>query len=176
MKFKSLAAAIVAVLPAAAMAQDYSGPSVGAQINLADAETEGPELSGDDTLFGLRAYYDVDAGSFIYGGGLQYDNADLDLDGAASVSSVLRLAGRAGANVGGGYLYGTAGLARATTDDGAASAGDSNGTFFGAGFETFVADGTTIGFEILQHNFDDFDIETLEADVTTVGANVNFRF
>ena len=169
-------AILAAALPSLAAAQSFDGLSVGGQLSYGDAETEGPALSGEDVLYGLRAYYDADLGNFLLGGGLQYDGSEIDLDGAATIDSVLRLAARAGVAPGDMYFYGTAGFAQASTS-GAADPGDSDGFFIGVGYEDYIADQVTVGAEVLYHQFNDFDnIDTLEADVTTVGVNVNYRF
>ncbi|MEM9350261.1 MAG: porin family protein [Pseudomonadota bacterium] len=165
----------VSVFPGVAAAQSFDGPSVGLQLSYGDVETSGPSLDGEDTLIGIRAYYDVDFGNFIAGGGFQYDSTEIDLDGAADIDDVFRLAGRVGVSSGPAYYYGTAGFVQASTS-GPADAGDSDGYFVGAGVEAFVADNITVGGEVLYHEFDDFDISSLDAEVTTLGVNVNYRF
>ncbi|MEM1151573.1 MAG: outer membrane beta-barrel protein [Pseudomonadota bacterium] len=172
---KLLPALALLAFPGIAAAQSFDGPSVGLQLSYGDADTSGPSLDGEDTLIGLRAYYDVDFGNFIAGGGLQYDSTEIDLDGVADVDDVFRLGARVGVANGPAYFYGTAGFAQASTS-GPADAGDSDGYFVGAGAEAFVADNITVGGEILYHEFEDFDIGSLEAEVTTIGFNVNYRF
>lgn len=169
----SIAAAVV--FPGIVAAQSFDGPSVGLQLSYGDAETSGPSLDGEDTLIGLRAYYDYDFGNFLAGGGIQYDSTEIDLDGLADVDDVFRLAGRVGVANGPAYYYGTLGYAQASTS-GPADAGDSEGYFVGAGVEAFVAENITFGGELLYHEFDNFDINSLEAEVTTLGINVNYRF
>ena len=169
---------LATALPSFAAAQSYDGFSVGGQLSYGDAETSGAaDLDGEDFLFGLRAYYDFDTGAgFLIGGGLQYDTTDIDLDWLASVDDVFRVAIRGGAEAGGIYYYGTVGYVQASTS-GDADAGDGEGYFVGAGLETFVADQVTVGGEILYHEIDGFDnIDTLDAEVLTIGANVNYRF
>ncbi len=78
----------------------WTGFSVGGQLGYGDVSTSGPALSGSDYTYGLRAYYDYDFGDFIVGGGLQYDNTDIDLGGVTSVDSVTRLGLRAGVDLG----------------------------------------------------------------------------
>lgn len=169
-------AAIAALMaPGAAVAQDWTGPSVGLQFGNLDVETSGAAaLSGDDISYGARAYYDVDFGDYIIGGGLQYDTSDVDLGGVTTVDSVLRIGARAGADLGLAYLYGTGGFARVYTSN--AAVGDSSGYFIGAGLEYLVAENITLGTEILYHEFDDFDLGGLDAEATTVGVSLNFRF
>ncbi|MEM8579560.1 MAG: outer membrane beta-barrel protein [Pseudomonadota bacterium] len=172
----SLAAAFALALPSVAAAQSFEGPSVGLQLSYADAETSGPALDGDDPLFGLRAYYDWDLGDYVIGTGLQYEAGDVGLTGGvATIDDVFRLAGRVGITRGPGYYYVTAGYAYADTS-GPAAAGSSDGYFIGIGYEGFVSDQVTLGAELLYHEFDSFDIPTLEADVTTLNLSVNYRF
>lgn len=168
----------VQVTPVAtAPTYSWTGATVGVQLSYGDLSTSGPALDGGGALLGLRATYDWQTDRVIYGVGLQYDTADIDLDGAAAVDSVLRLSGRVGVDSGRNFLYGTAGFARATTEAGTADVGASDGYFLGAGYEVFVSDDTTIGSELLYHRFEDFEnLPTLEADATTLGVSVNFRF
>jgi opacity protein-like surface antigen len=163
---------------------DWTGPSVGVQLGYGDVSTTGPDLSGNDWLYGLRAYYDYDFGDFILGGGLQYDGTGIDLggsglaDGTVTVDSVLRIGARAGADLGTSWIYGTAGWAQVSTSDVLGGiVGDSDGWFAGVGYEIFVASNITLGAEILYHEFSNFDLlENLEADATTAAVSVNFRF
>lgn len=166
----------VTIAPApAAPSYDWTGPSVGIQLGYGDVSTSGAAtLSGNDTLYGLRAYYDVDLGTYIVGGGLQYDNTDLDIGGVTTLESVTRLGGRAGIDLGRNWAYGTAGWAQARTSN--PVVGDSNGWFAGLGYEVFVTDAVTLGAEVLYHDFSDFDLVGLEAEATTAAVSVNFRF
>lgn len=166
-----------AIIPVAPAGTDWTGFSIGAQLGYIDVDTDGAaELDGDDILYGVRAYYDYDFGNFILGGGVQYDFTSVDLDGAAEVDAVLRIGARAGVDLNQNWIYGTAGYARVETDAGAVDPGDSDGFFVGAGYEVFVTDAVTLGAEVLYHEFEDFDIDGLDADATTASVSVNFRF
>ncbi|MEM1064380.1 MAG: porin family protein [Pseudomonadota bacterium] len=176
---RTLLPAVGAVMffAAPAAAQSFGGPSVGLQLGVIDAETSGAaDLSGDDTAIGLRAYFDTDIGGFIVGGGLQYDETDVDLGGVASVDSVFRLGVRGGVDFAGNFVYGTAGFAQANTEAGAADVGDSDGYFLGVGYEVFLTQNITAGAELLYHEFDSFDLDGLEAEATTFNVSVNYRF
>ncbi len=171
------AAGIALFLAAPAAAQSFEGPSVGLQLGVIDAETSGAaDLSGDDTAIGLRAYFDTDIGGFILGGGLQFDETDVDLGGVASIDSVFRLGVRGGVDFAGNFVYGTAGFAQANTEAGVADVGDSSGYFLGLGYEVFLTDTVTAGAELLYHEFDSFDLGGLEAEATTFNISVNYRF
>lgn len=170
-----VANAPVTITPAPVAASgNWTGFSVGGQLGYGDVSTSGPALSGSDYTYGLRAYYDYDFGDFVVGGGLQYDNTDIDLGGVTAVDSVTRLGLRAGVDLGQNWVYGTAGFAQARTSS--AAVGDSDGWFAGLGYEVFVVDNVTLGAEVLYHEFDDFDLSGLEADATTAALSVNFRF
>ncbi len=162
-------------IPPAVPAYDWTGPSIGLQFGQIDAETSGlVGLEGDDTLIGLRAYYDFDFGDFIVGGGLQYDNTEVDLGGVTTIDNVLRLGVRGGVDLNRNWVYATAGWARAETSN--PVVGDSDGYFAGIGYEVFLTQNVTAGAEILYHEFDDFNLGGLEAEATTAALSVNFRF
>ncbi|MGR3269340.1 porin family protein [Thalassococcus profundi] len=156
--------------------RDFTGFSLGGQFGYGKVDTDSPDLDGGDGLYGLRAYYDYDFGDYVLGGGLQYDETDIDLDGAATVDSVLRAGVRGGYDYQGNLFYGTAGYAKAFTEDDAVSVGDSNGYFVGVGAESFITDNVTVGTELVYHKFQDFEIDDLEADATTANIMVNYRF
>ncbi|MBV2360026.1 porin family protein [Thalassococcus sp. CAU 1522] len=167
----------MAPVPVVAPGVDWTGPSIGLQLGYGDVTTDGAaDLSGDGALYGLRAYYDYDFGDWILGGGLQYDFADIDLDGAATLNAVARAGIRGGYDLGRNWIYATGGWARAMTDDDAVDPGDSDGYFAGLGYEGFVTDNLTAGVEVLYHEFKDFDIDDLDAEATTVNVSLNYRF
>ncbi|NKX45326.1 outer membrane protein [Roseicyclus persicicus] len=170
------APAPVTIAPApVAAGTDWTGPSVGLQLGYGDVSTSGAaNLDGDDVLLGLRAYYDVDLGDFVVGGGVQYDTADIDIGGVTTLDSVTRVGVRGGVDLGSNWIYGTAGWAEARTSN--AAVGDSEGWFAGVGYEVFVADTVTVGAELLHHRFEDFNLADLDAEATTAAVSVNFRF
>ncbi|MEM8592866.1 MAG: outer membrane beta-barrel protein, partial [Pseudomonadota bacterium] len=119
---KFLLCAALCAFPGLATAQDFTGPSIGLQLSYGDVDTDGPDLDGDDILYGVRAYYDVEMGNgFIVGAGLQFDGADIDLDSdtlgddIAEIDDVFRIGARGGVVAGTIYYYGTAGYADAST-------------------------------------------------------------
>ncbi|MBF9059733.1 outer membrane beta-barrel protein [Rhodobacterales bacterium HKCCSP123] len=165
----------IAPVPVAASGIDWTGPSVGVQLGYGDVSTYGAAaLAGDGALYGLRAYYDVDLGTVVVGGGLQYDTTDIDLGGVTTLDSVTRIGARAGVDLVDNWLYGTAGWARADTSDPAV--GDSDGWFAGVGYEVLITDNITLGTEVLYHEFSDFALPGLTAEATTAALSVNFRF
>lgn len=171
---------------------NWTGFSVGAQLGYGEGEAETTiqgndfEFDGDGELYGLRAYYDYDFGSFILGAGVQYDKINIEADNDALDSridgdSILRLGLRAGIDSGRNWYYATAGYARieGELEGPFAQDVDSDGYFVGLGYEVFLTESITAGAEVLYHEFDDFDLDgasDTELDATTVSLSVNYRF
>ncbi|MCK0167035.1 porin family protein [Jannaschia sp. S6380] len=165
----------VFVEPAAPL-YNWGGGYIGGQVSYADIDTSGDvDTDGDGALYGLRAGYDYDFGRAILGGLVQYDFGEIELDDTdVEVEDVLRLGVRGGFHSGANLFYATGGYAEADTND----LGKAEGYFAGLGYERFVTENVTIGAEALYHEFDDFDDTDadIDADATTVGLNINYRF
>lgn len=99
---------------------------------------------------------------------------DLDYD------SLLRAGVEVGYSIGRALLYGTGGYTRLelTNTGGSGDSYDSGGYFFGVGADYLITDRISIGREILQHKFSDFDgaFENVELDILTIGLNAAYRF
>ncbi len=135
----------------------------------------GSTLDGDGAFYGLRAGYDRQFGPGLVGGLLQYDRFDVELgESGIEADSVFRAGLRGGLTAGRNLFYVTGGYATVDTDD----IGSSDGYFAGAGYEAFVTPNVSLGLEALYHDFDSFDDldDDIDADATTVGVNLNFRF
>ena len=159
-----------------AASTDWSGFYVGGQLGFADIDSNGAGLDGDGLIGGIHGGYRFDFGRFVAGAEIDYDTADVELgDGLGTLDSVTRLKLMAGAELGQSLVYGTAGVAYADATVGGGGLSD-NGYFFGAGVDVALDDRWSVGGEVLQHNFDDFDGTTVDLDVTTVKARVSFRF
>jgi len=161
---------------------DWTGFSGGVQLGYGDVDTNAG-VDGEGALYGLRAYYDYDFGTFILGGGVQYDWADIDLDTGAGVTAataenVLRVGLRAGFDSGRNFYYATGGYAEADVDLAGGGSDDSDGYFVGLGYEVFLTDTVTAGAELLYHEFDSFDgaLAGTDADATTASLSINYRF
>ncbi|MFP4044524.1 MAG: outer membrane protein [Rhodosalinus sp.] len=158
--------------PAAPAGVDWTGFYGGAQLGFADVEADGG-LDGDGAIGGLTLGYDYDFGGYVVGGALDYDFADIDVDGAATLESVARVKVRAGAKVAGsGLLYATGGGAQADAD----ALGTDTGYFLGGGYEQMVTDTFSVGAEALWHEFDDFDDTGVDVNATTIQLRGTFRF
>lgn len=155
----------------------WSGAYIGAQVNYIDVSTGGDaDLDDDGGLFGLRAGYDVQRGSQVFGALIQYDGGSIEVENTGvELENVLRVGGRYGFTTGPALYYGMLGYANADTDD----IGDADGAFIGVGYERFVTERVTLGAEAIYHDFGDFDDAggaNIDGEATTVGLNLNFRF
>lgn len=154
---------------------NWSGAYIGAQGSYADVDTSGAaDFDGDGGLYGLRAGYDLQRGSQVFGGVLHYDLGSIGLEETGiEIEDILRVGGRYGITTGAALYYGTAGFARAETN----TVGSADGLFAGIGYERFVTDNVTLGAEVLYHDLDAFDgAPGVDAEATTVGLTVNYRF
>lgn len=164
--------------PVARPSADWTGFYAGAQLGYADIDSNGAGLDGDGAIGGIHAGYRYDFGQFVAGAEIDYDTANVDLepdDSDNSLDDVARLKLIGGAEFGRSLVYATAGAARASATVGGDELSD-NGYFLGAGFDYAVSDRVTVGGEVLQHQFDDFDDSGVDLDATTVRAKVSLRF
>lgn len=163
----------MAPAPAPVMAaQDWSGFSLGAQVGTGKFDSQSPDEDDRAGSYGIKGMYDYDMGSYVVGGGLQYDKTDIDL-GGTNVDGILRAGGRVGADLGKTLPYFTAGYAKAFTDND--TVGDSNGYYAGLGVERMLTTNVSVGGEVLYNKFDKFDTD-FEADATTANVSLNYRF
>ncbi len=149
---------------------DWTGAYAGVQLGYGDVNGTGA-ADGEDILGGVHVGYDYDFGTFVLGGELDYDFADIDLNGAATVDSVARLKLKAGYDFGRTLGYFTAGVADVDT-----SLGSETGEFYGIGAAYQINDSYTVGAELLEHNFDDINGTGVDADATTLTVRGSIRF
>ncbi len=168
---------IIPAEPYVAPGIDWSGAYVGGQIGYGDTDTTGGALDGHGMLGGVHAGYRWDMGSFVAGVELDHDatNIDLGVTPGDTLDAVTRLKLTAGTEMGNALLYGALGGAHASATVGGADLSDS-GYFLGAGVTYALTDSWTVGGELLQHKFSDFDGSGVDLDATTVTARVGFRF
>lgn len=162
---------VIAPAPVA-MTGDWTGFYTGLQLGYADIDGDAG-LEGDDNTYGFHAGYDYDFGDFVVGAELDYDEANIDLNGGAgSVDNVARLKFKGGYDLGNTLIYATAGVARADT-----SIGDETGPFAGLGVAYRVTDRYTVGAELLEHRFDDVGgVAGADVDATTFTVRGSLRF
>jgi outer membrane immunogenic protein len=168
---------MAAPAPVVPPGMDWSGAYAGAQLGYGDVDSNGGALDGYGWLGGVHAGYRWDLGSFVAGAELSYDTAAIDLGATAgdALDDVVALKLTAGRELGQGLVYGTLGAAHASASVGAAELSD-NGYLFGLGMDYAVTERVTVGGELLQHQFDDFDGTGTDLDVTTLKAKVALRF
>ncbi|MCV2893702.1 outer membrane protein [Lentibacter sp. XHP0401] len=150
---------------------DWTGWYAGGQVGYADVDATGG-LNGDGAIGGFVAGYDYDFGTWVLGGGIDYDISDIDVGGATSLENVARLKMRGGYKLGDGLAYATLGAAHADTD----TLGSDTGYFVGAGYEHMISENFSLGGEVLYHQFDDFDGSGIDVDATTLQLRATYRF
>jgi outer membrane immunogenic protein len=167
---------IAAPAPVLVTSPDWGGFYAGGQLGYGDVDSNGAGLDGNGWLGGIHGGYRWDFGQFVFGTELDYDAADISLGGGAgSLDDVTRAKLVGGADLGSSLLYATTGYAYATAEAGTQSLSD-DGWFYGGGLTFAVNDQWTIGGEILQHDFGNFDGSGIDFDALTATARVGFRF
>lgn len=156
---------------------DWSGAYVGGQLGYGDVDSNGAGLDGHGWLGGVHAGYRWDLGSWVAGTELSWDKASIDLGAVAGdeIDSVTALKLMAGREIGNSLVYGTLGAAHASASVGGTDVSD-DGLVYGLGFDYAVNDRWTVGGEVLEHKFDDFDASGVDFDATTIKAKVGLRF
>ncbi|MDP3196554.1 outer membrane protein [Tabrizicola sp.] len=160
----------------AAPGLDWTGGYVGAQLGYGDVDSSTGALEGYGWLGGVHAGYRWDMGNWVAGTELSYDTASIDLGAdAGTLDDVMALKLTAGREIGNSLVYGALGVAQANATVGTAELSD-NGLVYGVGFDYALTERVTVGGEVLQHQFDDFDGSGVDLDATTLKAKVALRF
>jgi outer membrane immunogenic protein len=156
---------------------DWTGAYVGAQLGYGDVDSNGAALDGNDWFGGVHAGYRWDLGNWVAGSELSYDATNIGLGAVAGdeLSDVLALKLTAGREIGNSLVYGTLGAAHANASVGGAELSDT-GLVYGMGFDYAVSERWTVGGEVTEHKFDNFDASGVDFDATTVKAKVGMRF
>jgi len=168
---------VPAAEPYVAPGLDWSGAYVGGQLGYGDVDSNGADLDGNGWLGGVHAGYRWDMGQWVAGTELSWDKAKIDLGDVAGdeLDSVAALKLSVGREIGNSLVYGTIGGAHAKASVGGVDLSD-NGMVYGIGFDHALNDRWTVGGEVLQHKFDDFDASGVDFDATTIKAKVGLRF
>lgn len=168
---------VPAAEPYVAPGLDWTGGYVGAQLGYGDVDSNGAGLDGNGWLGGVHAGYRWDLGNWVAGTELSWDKASIDLGGVAGaeLDSIAALKLTAGREIGNSLVYGALGIAQANATVGGVDLSDT-GLVYGIGFDYAVNDRWTVGGEVLEHKFDDFDGTGNDFDATTIKAKVALQF
>ena len=168
---------VPAAEPYVAPGLDWSGAYVGAQLGYGDVDSNGAALDGNDWFGGVHAGYRWDLGGWVAGTELSYDANNIALGAVAGdeLSDVLALKLTAGREIGNSLVYGSIGAAHASASVGGVDLSD-NGFVYGIGFDYALNERWTVGGEVTEHKFDNFDASGVDFDATTVKAKVGMRF
>ncbi len=153
---------------------DWTGFYAGGEIGWANIDTDTPGIDGDDVIGGVTFGYDYDFGTWVLGGALDYDWADITISSVpnTTVDSIFRAKLRGGRKVGNGLVYATGGYTQLDTN----LFGSDDGYFIGAGYDHLIGDNFALGGEVLWHRIDNFASTASDADAVTIQIRGSFRF
>ncbi|MEM6375235.1 MAG: outer membrane beta-barrel protein [Pseudomonadota bacterium] len=156
-----------------AMSPNWTGFWAGGQIGFANVGTRPNAGTSGGLIAGLTAGYDYDFGSFVLGGGFDYDRTERAIKSTnAELENVFRVRLKAGVEIGQGLLYGTGGFAQADTD----TLGSEEGYFLGAGYQQLVTPQFSYGGEVIFQDFDNYGTSNVDVDATTIQLRGVLRF
>ena len=161
---------------AVASGRDWSGFYVGGALGYADLESS--DILNDDfsgTTYGAFAGYNYDLGSIVLGAELEGTFGDFNDGDGVDFDKVLRAKARAGYDAGAFLPYLTAGYATGSVSAGEVDLED-DGYFYGAGVDYAFSDSITVGGEVLQHEFDNFEDTGADVDALTATLRVSYNF
>lgn len=163
---------VVVTETAAAPGVDWTGFYAGLQYGQGDLEGAYGGVAvdaGDFDAFGVHAGYNHDFGKYVLGAELDYNKVDPeDVDGDADL---VRLKGRAGADLGRFMPYVTLGVAHLSGDD------SETGFMYGLGADFMATEKFVIGLEYANHEFDDVaNIDGLDAEADMLQIRASYRF
>ncbi len=192
-------------------AHDWSGFYLGAfaggatgDYRLESASGVGPSVDVDGAIIGLSAGYNIQNGSWVYGGVFDISTGPEGItsqgttgpfwscntgDCNVTINSVATLRGRVGYAMNDSLVYASAGVAWADVDGGIFNSaqqggGSATGWAAGLGFEQALNDQTSLNFEVLHIDVGDIPFGTGigtedfvgNGAFTTARIGVNFRF
>ncbi|KQB96078.1 hypothetical protein AL073_12545 [Loktanella sp. 1ANDIMAR09] len=166
------------IVPVAPVSTDWTGFYAGAQLGYGDVDSDDLDDDTNGALYGVHAGYLYDFGSLVVGGEIDYDGTSItgeSAGGDVDFDSVARAKVRMGYDAGSWLPYITAGVAQVNTSGGLDA--DDTGNFAGLGIEYKRGDNWRLGWEVLQHRFEDFDgNDGLDIDATTAALRVSYVF
>lgn len=144
---------------------DWTGFYLGGQV-----ATSIDEDTAEGETYGLFAGYNKDFGSIVAGAELGYaDASDLTVAGEAA-DEIVTAKAKVGYDLGSFLPYATVGAAQLKT-----AAGDDTGYTYGVGVDYALTNAWTIGAEIAQYEFEEFN-GGADVSATTAGLRAAFNF
>lgn len=171
-------APVVAPVVPVAAGTDWTGFYAGLQYGQGNAELSDGFGDSDFDGYGAHVGYLRDFGTFVLGGELDYNKADLDdLDGDGDL---WRLRGRAGYDMGRFQPYLTLGAARVSADFEGEDVSET-GITYGIGAEYLVTERFSVGAEYSRSDFsdvaeDETGLSGIDLDTDLVQVRASYRF
>ncbi len=165
----AIAAAAVVATPMAASAQSVDGLRFGLELGLQDGSSN---ATGDDELYGAFVGYDANLGAGVIGGELVFRDSDLTASNGTVLNDTIQLKARYGQEIGGGLLYGTIGLARASASTG----GTDNGYLVGVGYEYGLTEQVFLGGELQYSEFQNVGATNADVGSTSIAVRLGYKF
>lgn len=195
MKKILLATSVLTVIGGAAFAGGYTQPVVEAPVAVAPAPVvaevpnwtgfyvggnvgygkPGGALSHDGAIGGLNAGYLWDQGSYVLGGELGYNWADMGKDETGKLKSTTDLKFIAGVPYGSWLPYATVGASQVKATIANADYSDTV-PMIGVGVKYAIDNNWSVGSELNYRHVGNFDGREQKLDFTTITAGVNYRF
>lgn len=190
-------AALVAMAPLAATAQDWTGAygalgfaNTGGGVDEFNAGVAGTSLPLDGHQRSIALGYNMQNGALVYGGELSISSGKSFVEGVSDlnyVSGVIDLKGRLGYATGKFLIYGTLGFAKADRNFANPAVTNNpvgvNGLSYGLGVDMMVSDRVFAGMEYLERSLDvgegdigGFPTFSYDQTLRSVGLRVGMRF
>jgi predicted porin len=169
-------AALPPMAPATAADFDWSGFRTGLAFGYTTGEARW-QNEGTSRTGGFRFGYDREVGPLVLGVAADYDFmsqnfTNPDRGRIAKFEKVWRVGARAGVHYGRHLGYVTGGIAGAESDN----HGTGEGEYYGLGYEVFVRPDVTVGVEVVEQEFEDFQIPRFDVETTAASVSLNYRF
>lgn len=139
----------------------------------------------DGSLAGAYAGFNIQRGSFVYGGELAYSTGDVEFADGYGFTDFLDVKARAGYATGKTLVYGTLGWTRGTWKEEGFSALSGDGIAYGAGVDIQLSDRMTLGVEYLWRSLETENFTSgipsiantnVHGDFGTLSLRLGFRF
>ncbi|MGV8985602.1 MAG: outer membrane protein [Cypionkella sp.] len=157
---------------------NWGGLYTGVSLGFGNSYTNNPGQGNRLGVAGVNLGYRYDLGSLIVGGELSYDKDNVNVDTSSSgngIENTTALKLIVGKSLGRTLVYGTVGVANANANVAGVSGSDTGYTV-GIGADYALNQQWTIGGELSNSRFNDFNSSGVDLQDTTMKVKVGFKF